>query len=415
MRCKKLSIGLRATVAIFTVSLFVTSTWAATETVLHAFDPNLKDGDSPVATLIFDAAGNIYGTTSSGGAFGKGTVFELTPQAGGGWTENVLYSFGNGTDGAGPSVSGLIFDAAGNLYGTTYGGGIYRAGTVFELTPQAGGGWTENVLYSFGNGTDGADPQASLIFDAAGNLYGTTGYGGTHGLGTVFELTPKPGGGWKEKVLHNFKKADGFRPHGLIFDAAGNLYGTTVLGGGHNKGTVFEMMPQAGGGWMLQVLHSFSKYLPDGTYDGLTPYASLIFDGTGSLYGTTQDGGAHGCGTVFELVPQADGGWTENVLHDFGNDTDGAYPQSNLIFDAAGNLYGTTYIGGAYGLGTVFELTPQADGGWMESVLYDFSGGTDGSVPIGGLIFDAAGNLYGTTSRGGVCPNNCGTVFELSP
>jgi uncharacterized repeat protein (TIGR03803 family) len=190
MRGKRLSIGLRAALAIFTVTLLVTSTWAATpwyEKVLHSF--NGGDGANPAAGLIFDAAGNLYGTTTGGGTSGYGTVFELTPMGGGGWTETILYSFGNGTDGAIP-YAGLIFDAAGNLYGTTFGGGPYGgAGTVFELTPTAGGGWTETVLHSF-NGGDGANPVAGLIFDAAGNLYGTTTGGGTYGGGTAFELSP---------------------------------------------------------------------------------------------------------------------------------------------------------------------------------------------------------------------------------
>jgi uncharacterized repeat protein (TIGR03803 family) len=210
-------------------------------------------------------------------------VFELTPTAGGGWTEKVLYSFGNGTDGAYP-LAGLIFDAARNLYGTTSGGGTYGDGTVFELTPAGGGGWTEKVLYSFGNGTDGSDPWAGLIFDAVGNLYGTTYGGGTYNYGTVFELTPTAGGGWTEKVLHNFNYngTDGDYPYaGLIFDAARNLYGTTLGGGTYNSGTVFRVNA-VGGRVRVQVLHSFGN----GTA-GWEPYAGLIFDAVGNLYGTT--------------------------------------------------------------------------------------------------------------------------------
>jgi uncharacterized repeat protein (TIGR03803 family) len=242
-------------------------------------------------------------------------VFELTPAAGGGWTEQVLHRFpdDNGTDGTAP-VAGLIIDAAGNLYGTTSSGGtLFFRGTAFELTPAAGGVWTETVLHSFGNGTDASEPRAGLIFDAAGNLYGTTAVGGTgsnciFGCGTVFELTPAAGGGWTEKVLYSFNAngTDGYSPEaGLIIDAAGNLYGTTYAGG---------------------------------TSSGCAPY---------------------GCGTVFELTPAAGGGWTETVLHNFGNGTDGSTPFAGLIFDAAGNLYGTTYYGGtgANEGGTVFEFT----------------------------------------------------------
>src|ERR1019366_6634594 len=231
MQGKTLSIGLRAVLAIIAATLFVTSTWAAAqEQVLHSFG-NGTDGNDPLGGLIFDASGNLYGTTLGGGTYGGGTVFELTPAGGGSWTETVLHNFdSNGTDGFTP-YAGLIFDSAGNLYGTTRWGGTYGGGTVFELTTAAGGGWTEQVLHSFDhNYTDGYYPQAGLIFDAAGNLYGTTSQGGTYVYwGTVFELTPAAGGDWTETVLHNFNQngTDGYYPEaGLIFDAAGNLYGT---------------------------------------------------------------------------------------------------------------------------------------------------------------------------------------------
>jgi uncharacterized repeat protein (TIGR03803 family) len=335
------------------------------EKVLHNFNNNGTDGYYPRASLISDAAGNLYGTTIYGSTYGWGTVFELTPTTGGGWTEQVLHSFGNGTDGGEPRAS-LIFDAAGNLYGTTYGGGIYchsigGCGTVFELTLTAGGNWTEAVLYNFGSFTDdGYEPSASLIFDAAGNLYGTTQFGGIHGWGTVFELTPTGGGGWSEQVLLNFGTGGAFPQAGLIFDAAGNLYGTTSEGG-TNIGTVFELTPNVGGGWTETVLHNFGS----GT-DGSYPYAGLIFDAAGNLYGTTQYGGTYnscsgGCGTVFELTPTAGGKWTEQVLLNF-NGTGGANPYAGLIFDAAGHLYGTTqltyYNCSGFYCGTVFELMP---------------------------------------------------------
>jgi uncharacterized repeat protein (TIGR03803 family) len=393
-----------------------------TEKVLHSFG-NGTDGVSPQAGLISDAAGNLYGTTSSGGTYTYyGTVFELTPTAGGGWTEQVLHSFNNnGTDGLYPS-SGLIFDAAGNLYGTTSGGGDYscngssQCGTVFELSPTEGGGWTETVLHSFGNGTDGIVPYANLVFDTAGNLYGTTQYGGTYGGGTVFELSPTAGGGRTEQVLYSFNCTgpDGCWPEAsLIFDAVGNLYGTTSYGGTYFPfGTAFELTPAAGGGWTEQVLHSFGSGI-----DGAYPHARLIFDAVGNLYGTTGGGGLWGYGTVFELAPTVGGGWMETVLYSFcwqTNCADGWMPDAGLIFDAAGNLYGTTYYGGAYNYsGTVFELTPAAGGGWTERVLYSFGSGTDGASPQAGLIFDASGNFYGTTYSGGTY--NYGTAFELTP
>jgi uncharacterized repeat protein (TIGR03803 family) len=251
-------------------------------------------------------------------------------------------------------AAGLIFDAAGNLYGTTQRGGFIDQGTAFELTPTGGGGWTGGMQYSF-NDTDGQWPYAGLILDAAGNVYGTTNLGGNCNEGTAFELTPEFNG-WQETVLYNFCGIHGAGPGfgSLIFDAGGNLYGTTTGGGTYGGGTVFELTPTAGGGWTEQPLYNFSVDTGDGWY----PLAGLIFDAAGNLYGTTQQGGTNDVGTVFELTPTAGGGWTETVLHSFGNGTDGQNPYAGLIFDAAGNLYGTTWGGGFEYQGTAFELTP---------------------------------------------------------
>lgn len=311
-------------------------TW--TEKVLYRFTGG-DDGNQPAAGLIFDSAGNLYGTTLGGGTSGTrcgglgcGTVFELTPGTGGTWTEKVLHSFhDNYKDGYTP-LAGLIFDTAGNLYGTTYYGGPFTTlcgsdhfcGTVFELTPGTGGTWTEKVLHSFKhNGKDGFNPRAGLILDAAGNLYGTTYFGGPpgrgcggYGCGTVFELTRGTSHTWNEKVLHSFinNGKDGYNPEaGLIFDSAGNLYGTTLEGGFYGSGgcpscgTVFELSPETNGKWKERVLHSFN----DNGKDGFWPAAGLIFDAVGKLYSTTLDGGSTsgtgcngwGCGTVFELTP----------------------------------------------------------------------------------------------------------------
>jgi uncharacterized repeat protein (TIGR03803 family) len=216
--------------------------------VLHNFQSNFRDGFNPDAGLIFDGSGNLYGTTFYGGPTGGGTVFELTPKAGGGWTEKILHSFGGKGDGSEPRA-GLIFDGSGNLYGTTSSGGSDGYGAVFELTPKAGGGWTEKLLHSFiVNGkNDGNSPVSGLVLDSSGNLYGTTQYGGTYYVGTVFELTPKAGGGWTEKIVHNFDSnnhKDGYSPvAGLIIDATGNLFGTTYSGGTYGYGTVFGIKP----------------------------------------------------------------------------------------------------------------------------------------------------------------------------
>jgi uncharacterized repeat protein (TIGR03803 family) len=409
MRGKKFSVGLIAVLTLSIVILLVTGTCAvAQERVLGSFDT--RDGAEPEAGLIFDAAGNLYGTTYAGGGHSRGTIFELKPQAGGGWVRKVLHIFNsNGTDGYNPRAS-LTLDASGNIYGTTYLGGTYGFGIAFELAPQADGSSIYTVLYAFGSGKDGQYPVAGLIFDSSGNLYGTTGKGGVYNFGTVFELSPQASPGWKETVLYNFGKAakDGEYPQaGLIFDPAGNLYSTTSQGGMYYRGTVFELMPDAGR-WTEKILHSFSPS------EGIIPDAGLVRDAAGNLYGTTYSGGDRGCGTVFEMTPTANQGWTEMVLHGFSaGPTDGCNP-SGLVFDMAGNLYGTTSDGGVYGFGTVFEMTNTA-GGWIKKALHNFGSGNsmDGRYPATGLVSGATGNLYSTTYAGGAYDE--GTVFEITP
>jgi uncharacterized repeat protein (TIGR03803 family) len=418
MRGKGLSIGLKTALAIFAVAILMTTTSAATERVLHSFNFDGKDGYSSYAGLIFDGNGNLYGTTSKGGSHpcstggGCGTVFELFPTQGGGWKEKIIHSF-NGTDGCEP-LAGLIMDAAGNLYGTTSACGAYSGGTVFELSPDGSGGWTRKVLHNFGNAMDGFEPQAGLTLDDAGNLYGTTWGGGTYGFGTVFELSPKGDGKWSETRLHNFNYdgVDGRSPvAGVVFDAMGNLYGITFEGGTYDDGTVFELSPKKGGGWKEKVLCSFSGITGDG--DGRLPLGGLTLDADTNLYGTTSGGGMYySNGTVFEV---SHGSWMEGVLHSFGQGTDAANPRSGLVFDAAGNLYGTTANGGVDNRGTVFELSPPlGNGSWTENVLYEFSStGTGGSLPYAGVIMDRNGNLYGTTLEGGTY--GYGTAFEIIP
>ena len=387
------------------------ATAAITYKILHAF----HWASNPTGNLIFEAAGNLYGTTANGGSTkcsgGCGAVYRLTPKPDGNWTLAILYAF-TGADGANP-YAGLIFDAAGNLYGTTYLGGStacpYGCGVVFKLKPNPDGTWTESVLHSF-TGPDGAAPLAGLIFDAAGNLYGTTANGGADNNGVVFKLTPGPDGTWTESVLYSFTGgADGANPWlaGLVFDAAGNLYGMTEGGGGSGRGVVLKLTPNPDGTWTESVLHSFTG--PDGSF----PFAGLILDAAGNLYGTTDDGGSggctDGCGVVFKLAPNPDGTWTESVLYSFRLLGGGARPHAGLTFDAAGNLYGTTLKGGAYDYGVVFKLAPSSTG-WKETVLHTFGG--LGKYPFAPVIFDPAGNLYGTTSSGS---SNYGLVFEIAP
>ena len=436
MRSRKLSLGMAGLLAFFLIIVPITPAraQAQTETVLYSFSKS--SGFVPFSGVIFDSAGNLYGTTENGGNGTVGVLYELSPAAGGGWDQKVLHTFKlNGTDGAYPFAT-PIFDASGNLYGTTSDGGANALGTVFEMIPAAGDTWAEKVIHSF-NTTNGENPQSSLIFDAAGNLYGTTSHGGSSsttgacptpvftGCGTVFELERRPGMGWVEKVLYNFNFS-GAEPYdliaGLVFDSAGNLYGTTVYGGTYGYGTVFKLSPTASGNWTETTLHNFNRDGTDGAYPGT---GGLIFDASGNLYGTTVTGGSGSNpeGTVFELTPGAGGLWTETVLHSFQQShSDGYAPgDSTLIFDASGNLYGTTQLGGSSNKGTVFELSTTGSGSWTETLLYEFGALPDGDGPLGGVVLDRAGNLYGTTGYGGAYSNaicgsiHCGTVFEVTP
>ncbi len=320
------------------------------------------------------------------------------------YTETIVHSFGGFSgDGVYPMAS-LFMDASGNLYGTTYnGGGTNNTGTVFKITPSG----QETIIYSFGSASnDGVDPQSNLIMDTSGNLYGTTfGGGDVNYSGTVFKVTPNG----QEIILHSFgSSGDGWGPNGgLIMDTSNNLYGTTNTYVGNNyytsSGTVFKITPSG----QETILHSFGGV----SGDGQTPQAGLIMDTSGNLYGTTQYGGSNNNeGTVFKITPSGQ----ETILYSFGGVSgDGQNPQAGLIMDTSGNLYGTTYGGGAYSStysgGTVFKVTPNG----QETVLYSFGGVSgDGQNPQAGLIMDTSGNLYGTTYSGG--SNNSGTVFKLT-
>jgi uncharacterized repeat protein (TIGR03803 family) len=362
---------------------------AQTETVLYTFcsQSACTDGYYPYGALVLDKTGNLYSTTTAGGAHGYGAVFKLSASG----TETVLYSFnpGNGTDGY-DSLAGLVMDKKGNLYGTTYYGGASAVGTVFEVSPNG----TETVLHTF-SGSDGAYPTAGLVMDKKGNLYGTASAGGV-GYGVVFEFSASG----TFTILHSFNYSDGAYPHGgLVMDIKGNLYGTTYGGGANGYGTVFKV--SAG---TETVLYSFN---PANGTDGAVPYAGLVLDKTGNLYGTTYSGGAHGYGTAFKFSA----GGTETVLHSFAGGSDGYNPIGGLVLGKKGNLYGTTYGGGANGFGTVFKVSAVG----TESLFYSFNpgNGTDGALPYAGLIVDKKGNLYGTTTVGG--SKGGGVVFKLTP
>jgi uncharacterized repeat protein (TIGR03803 family) len=329
-------------------------------------------------------------------------------------SEVTLYSLLGGKD---PNLAyaGLIMDTEGNLYGTTEFGGYYNQGTVFELSSKDGS-WYQSRLYSFKGGADGAQPHAALVFDSVGNLYGTTNFGGSmqcaRGCGTVFKLTPDTGS-WSKSVLYTFRGSDGQEPYArLVFDQQGDLYGTTLFGGTSGSGTVFRL--SASSGWQESVLYSFR-----GGTDGASPYAGVTFDTAGNLYGTTYAGGAKGSGTVFKLTPGSTASWIESLLYSFTGGADGKEPLAGVILDTEGNLYGTTLEGGLpANYGVVFTLRPLPNGRWQEVVLHAFAD-APAANPTAGLVFDAAGNLYGTTTLGastrlGACNGGCGTLFKLT-
>jgi len=401
---------------------------AQTFMVLHTFTGG-GDGGEPRAGLTMDRAGNFYGTTYAGGhtggacgAGGCGTVFKLSHQ-GTGWVLFPLYTFlGNDTnDGAAP-WGRVIFGPDGNLYGTTTAGGGLGCGgtspgcgTVYKLQPPASAchtslcPWTETVIHRFsqlGGVSAGAYPVGEVVFDQSGNLYGTTNGGGTRGAGTVYELTPS-NGTWAAQVLHSFDYSDGENPYdGLTFDAQGNLYGTA-------SGAAFQLA-HSGSGWVENVLYSFQT---------IVSYAGVIFDSSGNLYGgTTWDSGYTG-GAAYELSPSGSG-WIENTLYSFPSDGNGGVgPAASLVFDAAANLYGTTFAdpgsgcSGGYGCGTVFKLSPNPDGTWTNTFLYQFTGGTDGANPYSNVTFGLDSNLYGTASAAGGsgCESGCGVVWQITP
>jgi uncharacterized repeat protein (TIGR03803 family) len=406
--------------------LAIAPAFAASQShVLHRFRG--EDGQFPYyGNLTFDAAGNLYGTTYNGGDFGGGcnygsgcgSVFKLTLRNDK-WTWTVLHKFQNdGQDGYYP-LGALAIDTAGNLYGTTTQGGTHQAGTVFMLAPNGDVSYSETVIYSFCSAAyclDGGGPEAGLILDAAGDLYGTTSWGGNVRGGVVFKLAR--GTQWKEKVLYSLVGSyEGGSYAGLTFDKAGNLYGTTNGGSCFASGTVFKLSPRNHDEWYYTLLHKFSRQ----GKDGACPFSGVTLDPQGNVYGTTVGGGAYDAGIVYQLIPQKRGVWKEIVLHNF-NFNDGAEPYAGLVRDASGNLYGTLTAGGKNGLGSVFRLTlsrhAMSPDSATEKILFNFSG-RDGIFPYAGLVFDANGNMYGATYYGGNLSDcnyqGCGVIFKLTP
>jgi uncharacterized repeat protein (TIGR03803 family) len=351
------------------------------------------------------------------------------------WTLGDIYDFQGAPDGY-TSTAGLVADANANLYGTTLFGGPNNpnclnsgCGTAFELSPNDNGTWTETVLHSFNaSKSDGCTPFAGLTLDSAGNLYGTTQSCGTHGLGTVYKLSPGQAGSWTFSLLHSFggsKKDGAVSDSTLLMDANGNLYGTTVYGGSHPEncqnaplpngcGTVFELTPGPHRRWTEQVLYSFAG----GSNDGAAPSEGVAMDTQGSLYGVTKFGGPFQ-GTVYQLTPGQGGLWQETVLHKFPTgDNDGTYPRGIPAIDSQGNLFGTTSDGGEAELGTIWEVSPSG-GTWTETVLYSFAAGglSEPNAPYAGVVLDENGRLYGTTVEGGSgCEGfGCGSVYRFSP
>jgi uncharacterized repeat protein (TIGR03803 family) len=395
---------------------------------IHTFT-GTPDCDGAWAKPVADASGNLYGTATGGGAFNKGCIYKLSPPSGTGhlWTETVIYSFQGGTSDGEFPAGALIFDRAGNLYGSTEAGGSDSLGIVFELLPSSGSDWTENILYNFTSNkskTTGTD-AGSLLF-RNGELYGSSVWGG-QGEGNVFALKEGAGGTWELDNLHSFAGPDGEEPNyeggPLVYDTQGNLYGSTAFGGAYGAGEVFEVSPPAapGGSWTETTLYSFGAYPTDGQgADG-----GVVLDAAGNLYGATVVGGnSPGFdGTVYKLSPPSVPGdpWTETIIHNFvGGATDGSAPYASVAFDKAGNLYGTTYTGGpgnCYfnfpGCGTVYQLSPNSDGSWTETLLHTFNGSTDGEYPYAGLYVEPSGRAYGVTSGGGT--KGFGTVFGVTP
>ncbi len=417
--------ALRARMALTLLSIAIVVPFSATQaqnySIIYNFSGGLG-GSYPYDGLTMDRAGNLYGTTHDGGSSDQGLVFKLTNHNGS-WIFIPLYSFRGGNDGSHPYAS-VTIGPDGNLYGATFDGGLGGpecapggCGTVYKLTPPArlckslSCPWTETVLYRLSQSPTGVNsPYGRVIFDTAGNIYGTAWGGGTGGCespgcGAVYKLTPS-GGGWTFSVIYSFTgHGDGSSPYSPVtMDPAGNIYGTTFYGQGlfQGYGTVFELLP-SGSGWIEKTLYTFG-----GGSDGGYPWAGVILDSAGNVYGATSEVVHNDLrGVAFELSPSGSG-WTYSVLSVLSGSVD-----ADLSFDKGGNLYGTASFGGAYGFGYVFKLSYSA-GAWTQTDLHDFSTkNNDGFGPWSTVVFDAAGNLFGTTNGGGTTGG--GVIWEITP
>ena len=382
---------------------------ASTTDLIYSFAGD-EDGEYADTDLAIDGAGNLYGTTVLGGDFGGGTVWQLSP-SGSSWTHTVLYSFRGGADGGEP-YKGVTLDAQGNLYGTCVTGGAGSCeggcGVAYKLT-NSGGTWAFSVIYAFTGGDDGSGPGARVTIDHQGNVYGMTPIGGADGLGTIYQLHPNANGSYALKVIHTFTGgADGATGSaGKMVLRNGHLYGAATVGGLNGSGTAFALTPTQSGEWDFKTIYSF-KGQPDAGF----PYGALLFDNSGNAYGTTYYDGANDLGAVYELSPKPTGEWKEKVLYSFKGGSDGNSSISNLVFDAAGNLYGTTSEGGL-GTGTIFELSPGQNGQWTESLPHLFQGPPDGAFPYTGMVGNRAGTFYGATVHGG--DDDEGAIYQFTP
>jgi uncharacterized repeat protein (TIGR03803 family) len=407
---RKLSCQIFRLVAVWTiVVLMVLPALAQSAKVIYSFAGD-EDGEYPDTDLVLDGAGNIYGTTVGGGTFGSGTVFMLSPN-GSGWTHTVLYSFTSGSDGGQP-YKGVALGPQGELYGATVTGGTGSGceggcGVVYQLV-QSGGTWTETVVHNFSGGLDGSGPGNGLTVDQSGNLYGMTPTGGAQGLGTIYQLHPTSGG-FSFKVLHAFTGGtDGAAASaGRLLLAHHAVFGVATVGGAHGAGTAFKLA-QAQGLWTFASIYAFQ-----GEPNAGFPYSALVLDSHNDLYGTTYYSGASDLGSVYELSSSSGTGWTESLLYSFGTGGDANSPIGNLVLDQSNDLYGTASGGGTANVGAIFKLTRIGNGQWSESIAYNFKGTPDGALPYNGMVADSAGNYYGATVSGG--SSNEGAIYQFTP